>query len=297
MNLSFLLNNTRRSLRSLQRATLRLLSAPTKILDRVANRWTSKTSLSRIGNRLRQCWAWSLTFGVLFYIVRYKLEVSEYFSSPSDLANVAGLWTFLAAKWEVAVLASVFLLMFVTLNVDSAKYVQHGENCFSRVTMPKRDWKNVKGRYLIIWVVLSNVPILLAAAYYTDNVIYFCLFLMLHHLNGAIWITSFRWNVRHFFHVQKYMPPERDPNSPFIMMRRTVMEKFLCGTLNLKREILTAAAYGFAATIVVIPTPDLTMKCIAYAMVALAEGTNQYLAFLERSERDRSLREIEEQER
>src|SRR5215467_12370027 len=155
-------------------------------------------SLKRIGNLLRLLWNFGVAFGVVFYIVRYKLELGTFFSSVSDVRDAAQVWLFLSEKWGILLLGAVFLLTHVLLSIDAAKYMEQAENCFSRLRTPKNEWKNVREKCLIVWVVLSNIPIFLSAAYYTDNVAMFSGFLMAHHLNAVIWIAAFRWNVRHF---------------------------------------------------------------------------------------------------
>jgi len=241
-------------------------------------------------------WNFFLAVAVLNFIVRYKLEIGSYFASSDDLFDSKILKQFMREKWQVLTLVTVFLGTYVLLTKDTRRWKEQAQKCFSATNIPSR-WRMVRGRWIIAWVVPTNVLIFLALAYYTDNIKAFSALFMIHHANAVAWIIAFRWNVQYYFYNSKYVPDDNDQFKDSILRRRRVMERFLCKTRNIEREGLTAIAYGCALAVsLVTDSASIMVRMIPYLIVVAAEAGNQYFSYLERRERNRELRKIAKNE-
>lgn len=248
--------------------------------------------LIRITELLLFAWNSVLAFSFLFVLIRYKLEVGSYFATYDDLVDPNVLKSFLSEKWNTLILSVVFLVAYFFITKDSAKWKEQARRCFSVTNVPSK-WKAVYGRWIIAWVVLTNILIFVAAALYTDNIKVFAFLFMIHHANAVAWLIAFRWNVKYYFYTAKYMPDPTDPFSRFILERRRVMEHFLCHTTNIEREGLTAIAYAGAFGLTwANQLWALTFDALPYLVILAAEMTNQWFSYKERRERNRGLRRI-----
>ncbi len=266
-----------------------------RILKIIARGRAQKT-LIRHAKLLLLLWNTILAVGILSVLLRYKLEVGWYFVDLEDILDQDTLKRFFSEKWEALLLSAVLLLTYWLLTKDSSKWTDQAEKCFSPTNVPSR-LKIVRGRWIINWVVLSNIVIFLAAIYFVDSVKVFAGLFLVHHANAVAWLIAFRKNVAYYFYSPRYMPEDSDPFKKFRFERRRVMEHYLSKTPNIERESLTAAGYG-AALVLALANQlwDVTFYAAPHLIVVITEATNQYYSYRERRERDQGLRKIEVQE-
>ena len=262
-------------------------------LDRLFENW----SLSRIGALLESLWNTILVAGLLFYLIRYKLHTNQYFSSFADVTNLNKLKFFWGLEWNTLILSTVFFSAYVILNRDSRSWRTQAEKCFSIQAMPRRQWKAVRRRWVIVWVVISNIPIFLGLAWFTDNIVVFSALFSVHHANAVLWLFAFRQNVNYFFSEPAFQPPNTDVLRQFILERRNIMTVFLCRSHNIQRESLTAVGYGISFVLAALYLVwNEGSYVVPFMTVVLAEGLNQYFYYEEKRQRDRGLREIDVRE-
>jgi hypothetical protein len=266
-----------------------------RVLKIIARRRAPKT-LIRHAKLLLLLWNTILAVGILSVLLRYKLEVGWYFVDLVDIFDRDTLKRFFSEKWEALLLSAVLLLTYWLLTKDSSKWTDQAEKCFSPTNVPSR-LKIVRNRWIINWVVLSNIVIFLAAIYFVDSVKVFAGLFLVHHANAVAWLIAFRKNVAYYFYSPRYMPKDSDPFKKFRFERRRVMERYLSKTPNIERESLTAAGYG-AALVLALANQlwDVTFYAAPHLIVVITEATNQYYSYRERRERDQGLRKIEVQE-
>ena len=278
-------------------AALKIARRAQRFLDFGVMRWTKDRSLVEIARGLRLVWVTLLAAGIINYVLRYKLEFEKYFPTSNSFTEPSYIFVFLGAKWAVVTLGLVFLITLIFLNLDNGKYVEQAEGCFLRMRAPT-EWRLVRGRYIVIWVVTSNIFLFLGAVYSIDDVKIFSILFMLHHLNAVAWIIVFRWNVNHYFHAPEYLPTPSDPSTPFVLERREVMETFLCRTANIQREGLTAMCYAASFLLaLIVDARNAAVGVVPYLLAAFGEAANQYFSYRERRDRNAGLRRVYRQER
>ena len=153
-------------------------------LGRLVGRW----NLKRIAELLQTLWN-LIWLGLLLVLVRQNLHTSKYFASTSDISDLNKLRVFLAAEWDTLILSMVCLLTYFFLMRDSKKWREQAEKCFSVQAMPRRAWKLVRGRWVIVWVVMSNIAIFFGLAWFTDNVMAFSVLFLIHHMNAVFLVA------------------------------------------------------------------------------------------------------------
>jgi len=254
-------------------------------------------SLSRISALPENLWNTILVAGLLFYLIRYKLHTYQYFSSFADVTNLNKLELFWGPEWDTLILSTIFFSAYVLLTKDSRSWRTQAEKCFSIQAMPRRQWKAVRRRWVIVWVVISNIPIFLGLAWFTDNIVVFSALFSVHHANAVLWLFAFGQNVNYFFSEPKFQPPDTDVLREFILERRDIMRVFLCRSHNIQRESLTALGYGISFVLAAVYLAwNEGSYVVPFMIVVLAEGINQYFYYEEKKQRDRGLREIDVRE-
>lgn len=236
-------------------------------------------------------------FGILLFLIRHKSHADQYFSSIGDVGDLNKLKAFAIGEWDTLLLSVVLLLAYFFLTKDSTRWREHAEKCFSVQAMPRRAWRLVRGRWVIVWVVMCNIPTFFSLAWFADNVLVFSVLFLIHHVNAVLWLRAFRKNVQFFFTESAFLPPDADPQKPFILERRSVMKHFLCATWNVRREALAAMGYGIAVLLALAHRDWFAFPYIApFPVIVAAEGMNQFLYYKERRRRDRDLGDIDGRE-
>ncbi|NVO15098.1 MAG: hypothetical protein HXX10_13770 [Rhodoplanes sp.] len=240
-------------------------------------------------------WKTAIAAGYLLILLKYKLNFSYYFQSWRDFVDLQKLVEFLVNNSGALSLSILILSVFVLINKDGEKWIPQAEQCFSTNKIPT-NWANVRARWIIPFVIVTNIIIFIAAAYFVDDVVVFCALFMMHHLNAVLWLVAFQANIRYYFTAPAYLPSS-GPRKKLILERRDVMRRFMFETYNVYREGITAIAYGIALlTAILLQTQNAHFRPAPYLIVLTAELANQLISYRERKERDAALSQITERE-
>jgi hypothetical protein len=254
-----------------------------------------ENSIIDIARRFQLVWNTVLAVGFLWIIIRYKLELDRYIHSIGDLYSPATVSKFLLDKWDVVILSAMFLFRFMAITKDHPKWMDYGGKCFSELAKPT-EWAFVRGRWVLSWVIVSNIPIFIGLAWFTDDVMMFSAFFALHYANGVAWLVVMRRNVNAYFSDEKYVPPEADVNKRFILERRGVVQTYLYRTLLIRREILMVIIFAGTFFLVFMRRAfglEFYLPLYTpYVIISAAEITSECLAYRERLVRDRDLDRI-----
>lgn len=256
---------------------------------------TKSDTIKRRTQSLQLLWNTILAAGFVTFLIKYKLEFEDYFSTNAEILDPTKWLKFIENKAGILTLSGVCLATFVLLTRDSGKWQDIGQGCFSSMAQPA-EWKRVHGGSVLTWVILSNIAIFLAMPMLTDNFVLFSALLASHHLNGIAWIHYMRKNVEAYFSNSLFRIPLADIHKSFIERHRQAVWKFFFAEHHMARHIVvvsTCIAAGFLAMNKT--APSVIWQVLPYVVLAAGVSVAQVMAAMERWRRDKELSIIQEE--
>src|SRR5208337_220708 len=118
-------------------------------------------------------WNTFVAVGLFSFLIKYKLNIKEYFPTWTDFLNIPNILNFIDNKWGVAILSASYVVMYIAVSFEANTLRKINENLFSRDNMPI-EWRYVKGRALLTLNVAFAIAIFLGLAWFVDNIAAFC---------------------------------------------------------------------------------------------------------------------------
>lgn len=200
--------------------------------------------ISRIADAL-------FTIGVLYYVFRSKLNLDNFFHHPDDYQSVQPYVDLLFA----CAMSMATLSVFVLWRYYSRKELEVASELFSKSRTPQK-WDALYGGSLIYILTVIFYVIFLILALNVDNMKVFCPAITVLYVISLISHFLRRKNLTTYFCDHRYTPPDYDPHSNFISLRRSVAAKYVLGYRHITKEALIIAFLLLATIISVRVNPS-----------------------------------------
>jgi hypothetical protein len=239
-------------------------------------------------------WNTLVAVGFLIFVIKYKLNLTEYFPLPSDYLVFRNIFAFVADKWGVLVLSAIMMLLYLIISLEAKALRRIGEDLFSYQNKPT-NWQHVKGRKLFTTMVVLMILVFLGLAWFIDNIAIFCCVFACIPIMASFKIVKLRDGVNGYF--SRHQPLDSDRYEPFILERRAVMREYLFDRPQVLAFRLEALACLSASALAVLPHFGISIiHGIPYLILVVTVAVHEYFVWKWRAERDRQLEEIDERQ-
>jgi hypothetical protein len=232
--------------------------------------------------------------GVFVHLVRYRLEVHQYFADPSAVLSVSAWLRLVREKGDVALLSAIVVYLLVMFRYGARRSLSHAFGLFSQSRIP-HEWTGLYGYQSVVWMVGAFYALILVLVLSVERISVFCLTLAALFINSLRSHLLRRNNLRRYFADARYTPGDNDDHKPFIMRRRVVAERDLFGNKRVIKESLVIASClcTSAVAFIVEFTDARFLNWVPYFLIAWTLVLNEAITSEWRIARDRDLEKID----
>ncbi len=238
--------------------------------------------------------------GLFSMIFSVKLNVTDYFGSANlseitDPSFLTNLLNFLNSQWLLLTFALFVFIWYLLYKIAVKNETEILVRLYSQFN-PPQGWEELLGQK---WVPVLSVGItlaFLAMAWFIDDIMKFCLIMLLLNLMDVRGNNLMRQNLTLHFENKKHIPLDSDLHKAFIMRRREVAKEYWIWKPQIERItimiIFTLVAFTLASS-------ELTFgfkvwPWVPYLIIIFTIIGNEYTMGIWRSQRDQELDLIEE---
>ena len=103
------------------------------------------TTINRQIDLFMLAWNTVLAGGLLSFLLKYKLNINNYFPQWEYFLRAQSLTDFISDKWGVIILSLLYIFLFVAATLEAKNSREIGESLFSATKKPIL-WDKVEGR-------------------------------------------------------------------------------------------------------------------------------------------------------
>jgi hypothetical protein len=238
-----------------------------------------------------------LSLGLFVYVVRYRLQLADFFPTVLSMLSRERWLAFLSGKGGPVVLAGTALYWLLAWRREYTWQLSTARSLYPQSRVP-RDLSTAVGASL--WLAMAVVfnATFLALVWFVDNLPIFAAGILVISVVAVVseWMT--RTNLRKTFSDRRYSPLPNDKRRLFISRRREVIEHYYFMRPHAVRHALCVGLSCLALVTAIADASGAKMLPvgIAYTAIALAVFGNDALVLRWRAIRNRRLAAIDDEE-
>lgn len=263
---------------------------------------TRKRSIE--SNFLFYHWLWNilLAFGLLTFILKYKLGISLddllnlNFPSLGNLLDSHQIAGFFGEKWRALLLSGIFVFLYFAVTFEQKAAIEIARKLFVEPGIPT-DWMQFRGRRYLFCIIGANIVQFLALAWSVDNILAFSAWLATFFSVSVISQKATRRVTFKYLSDPSYNPPRGYVYRKYVEERRDVVRAFFAHPHAQKDAVLAAICLSVAA----IATLDI-LKMIhvvqpwLYGILSVSILTNEIIVWRWKSVRNKEIAKIDDKQ-
>jgi hypothetical protein len=182
-----------------------------------------------------------VTFSLLFFILKYKFEVAQYFASLDEILSLDAWRQFLVAKLGVILLALGLLHIFWASRAEAKNGLNIITGLFTKNNTPT-EWDSVDGHRSIVPLTVGFNLLFLALAWFVDRMELFSIAMAIYYVMSSFHNRLLFANLTRLLNDPQYAPAAIDPLTPYIYEKRRVVKEFLRRRPVAMKDALVAIA-------------------------------------------------------